>query len=84
MAEEKEVKKSQFERDLDALSTQHTFARMVRYIKMERERCIKEMHDVSTEGVQQLSGRILQADDLMDAFKWEELEKRHRTALEVV
>lgn len=75
--EQKKDTRTQFEKDLDGLSRSEPFARLVKFIYDEREKCIAEMHDVPTDSLQQLAGRILAANDLLEDFKWNELQKRH-------
>lgn len=73
--------KSQFEKDIEQLSRYEAFARIVKFIRDEREIHIGELHEASTNDLQQISGMILEADKFLHVFGWEALEKRHREFL---
>jgi hypothetical protein len=46
--------------DLNTLRTHDSFIRYLRVINELREETISELHEASTDKIQQLSGRILQ------------------------
>lgn len=83
MSEGKGEGKSLYDRDLEHLHQYEQFARMMNYIYLERERNIVEMHEAPTDQLQQLSGKILEADRILSDFKWEDLRARHAAHLNV-
>ena len=71
---------SQFEQDVAMLSQHAAFARLLANIKAIREESIVQFHDVGTDRLQQLSGRILAYDDVLRMCNAEEVMARHRDA----
>lgn len=69
--------KTQFEKDIEQLSTHEAFARVVQWIRDEREIHISELHGAKTDEIQQISGMILEGDKMLQMFGWESLRKRH-------
>ena len=43
-----------------------------------REEAIEELHEASIENIQQISGRIITYDQLLQLSSWQELSIRHR------
>ena len=58
--------------DIEHLNRHDSFNRFIDLIKQMREECIAEMHEVSTDKLQQLSGRILSYDQIMTIASWSE------------
>jgi|GEM_PF-1895818 len=73
--------KPSLQEDVDSLSNYESFARLVNVIKALREECIVDMHESSTDKLQQLSGRIISYDQILQMCSWEKLEKRHKDFL---
>ena len=73
--------KTQFEKDLEQLHQYDAFARIVNLIRMEREISITEMHEAETKDLQQISGKILEADKYLQMFEWDTLKEKHRDRL---
>ena len=60
------------EEDLEHLKRHDSFNRFIDLIKQMREECIAEMHEVPTDKLQQLSGRILSYDQIITMADWAE------------
>ena len=73
--------KNNLEKDIEVLSNYEHFARFIKVIEQLREECIADMHDASTETLQQLSGRILSYDQILQMVDWKNLQKRHKDFL---
>ena len=43
-----------------------------------REEAIEELHEATSETIQQVSGRIITYDQLLQLASWQELSNRHR------
>ena len=43
-----------------------------------REESIAELHEATSDNIQQISGRIITYDQLLQLVNWEELRNRHR------
>ena len=68
----------------DDIKTRHNYEAFARFIKMVhelREEAIEELHEASTENIQQISGRIITYDQLLQLSSWQELSVRHRENL---
>jgi hypothetical protein len=42
-----------------------------------REETISELHEASSENIQQVSGRIITYDQILQLVNWSELSKKH-------
>jgi geranylgeranyl pyrophosphate synthase len=60
------------EKDIEHLKRHDSFNRFIDLIKQMREECIGEMHEVPTDKLQQLSGRILSYDQIITMASWAE------------
>ena len=60
------------QKDIEHLKRHDSFNRFIDLIKQMREECISEMHEVPTDKLQQLSGRILSYDQIMTMASWAE------------
>lgn len=67
--------------DINALHNHETFARFMSTIYILREETISEMHEAPTEALQQLSGRIVTYDQILQMSGWDDLRIRHRESL---
>ena len=67
--------------DLQALHNHETFARFIKTINDLREETISEMHEASSDTIQQVSGRIITYDQILQFVNWEALKKRHSDQL---
>ena len=73
--------KNSLDQDIEALSNYEHFARFINVIEQLREECISDMHEASIEALQQLSGRILSYDQILQMANWEKLQKRYKDFL---
>jgi hypothetical protein len=69
------------EKDIEALSNYEHFARFIKVIEQLREECIADMHEASTDQLQQIAGRILSYDQLLQMVDWNKIQKRHKDFL---
>lgn len=67
--------------DLKALQQYDTFGRFISVIHQLREETIAEMHEAPTELLQQLSGRIVTYDQVLQMADWPLLQARFRESL---
>jgi hypothetical protein len=63
-------------KSLERLHNNEDFLKFLEYIYGIREWCISQMHDVPTERLQQLSGRILAAEEILGVAKWQEMSEK--------
>ncbi len=64
------------EEDLQALSQHEHFARFLQVISDLREETIEELHEATSDNIQQISGRILTYDQVLQMCDWRNLRKR--------
>ncbi len=64
------------EKDLQALSQHEHFARFLQVISDLREETIEELHEATSDNIQQISGRILTYDQVLQMCDWRNLRKR--------
>lgn len=62
------------DRDIDTLVTHDTFIRFLNFIETLRDECISDLHNANTETVQQISGRILSYDQILEMTNFKELK----------
>ena len=62
--------------DISKLQDYEAFARFVKMIHELREETIQELHEAPTEQIQQVSGRIVTYDQIIQMAGWELLKKR--------
>jgi hypothetical protein len=67
----------QIQEDIKTLYNYEAFARFIKLIHNLREEAIEELHEASNETIQQVSGRIITYDQVLQLVNWEELVKRH-------
>ena len=67
----------QIQDDIKTLYNYEAFARFIKLIHNLREEAIEELHEASSETIQQVSGRIITYDQVLQLVNWEELVKRH-------
>jgi hypothetical protein len=60
--------------DLNTLRTHDSFIRYLRVINELREETISELHEASTDKIQQLSGRILSYDQILHLSNFTEVK----------
>ena len=64
--------------DIKTLYNYEAFARFIKMVHQLREESIEELHESTSEKIQQISGRIITYDQLLQLVNWEELRNRHR------
>ena len=69
------------EKDLQALSQHEHFARFLQVISDLREETIEELHEATSDNIQQISGRILTYDQVLQMCDWRNLQKRFQDRL---
>ena len=67
----------QIQDDIKTLYNYEAFARFIKLIHNLREEAIEELHEASNETIQQVSGRIITYDQVLQLVNWEELVKKH-------
>tara|TARA_R110002020_G_scaffold148662_1_gene324593 strand:+ start:3761 stop:3979 length:219 start_codon:yes stop_codon:yes gene_type:complete len=64
--------------DIKTLYNYEAFARFMKMVHQLREETIEELHEATSNNIQQISGRIITYDQLLQLVNWEELRIRHR------
>ena len=64
--------------DIKTLYNYEAFARFIKMVHQLREESIEELHEATNNNIQQISGRIITYDQLLQLVNWEELRNRHR------
>ena len=67
----------QIQDDIKTLYNYEAFARFIKLIHNLRDEAIEELHEASIENIQQVSGRIITYDQVLQLVNWEELVKRY-------
>ncbi len=62
----------------DSLIHNDAFVAFLQGIKDQRESFIQSLHNAPTERVQQISGRILMADEILEIGGWRQIEDRRK------
>ncbi|MBT8448062.1 MAG: hypothetical protein KJO69_00115 [Gammaproteobacteria bacterium] len=70
------------ELDIKVLAQYEHFARFLSAIEMAREAAIGDMCDSPTDTIQQLAGRAVAYNDILNMANWDEVKKRHRESLD--
>ena len=63
--------------DIKTLYNYEAFARFMKMVHQLREESIEELHEATSDNIQQISGRIITYDQLLQLVNWEELRNRH-------
>ena len=66
--------KDNIDRDIDTLKTHDTFIRFLSFVETLRDECIADLHNANTEKIQQISGRILSYDQLLEMTQFKDLK----------
>jgi len=62
--------------DIKKLQEYESFGRFIKMIHELREETIEEMHEASTDKLQQLSGRVITYDQIIQMADWRLLQNR--------
>lgn len=60
--------------DIKALQNYESFARFMNLIHSLREETISELHEAPSDKMQQISGRIITYDQMLQMCDWEKLQ----------
>ena len=69
------------ESDLKTLSKHEHFARFLQVVEDLREETIEELHNATNENIQQVSGRIITYDQILQMCDWKNLKIRYSERL---
>ena len=64
----------------DDIKTLHNYEACARFIEMVhelREETITELHEATSDNIQQVSGRIITYDQILQLVNWSELSRKH-------
>ncbi len=67
--------------DIEALSMHESFARLIEQVNSDRENAISEMREASNSQLQQISGVIVECDNILKLCNWPKLRERHKSRL---
>ena len=70
------------ETDLQALGNHEHFARFLKVVADLREETIEELHEATSDNIQQISGRILTYDQILQMCDWRNLQVRFSDRLD--
>lgn len=60
--------------DIKTLQNYESFARLMNLIHSLREETISELHEAPSDRIQQISGRIITYDQILQMCDWEKLQ----------
>lgn len=60
--------------DIKSLQNYESFARFINLIHSLREETISELHEAPSDKMQQISGRIITYDQILQMCDWEKLQ----------
>jgi hypothetical protein len=72
------------ETDLKVLGNHEHFARFLQVVEDLREETIEELHKATSDNIQQISGRIITYDQILQMCDWKNLQARHKESLRSV
>ena len=64
--------------DIKSLQNYESFARFMNLIHSLREETISELHEAPSDKMQQISGRIITYDQMLQMCDWEKLQSNFR------
>jgi len=67
----------QIQDDIKTLHNYEAFARFIKMVYELREETIAELHEATSDNIQQVSGRIITYDQILQLVNWSELSKKH-------
>jgi hypothetical protein len=67
----------QIQDDIQTLHNYEAFARFMQMIHELREEAIAELHEADNDNLQQVSGRIITYDQILQLSNWSQLSKKH-------
>ena len=63
--------------DINSLHSYESFARFIKMVHELREETIAELHESTSDNIQQVSGRIITYDQILQLVNWQELSQKH-------
>jgi hypothetical protein len=60
--------------DIETLKTHDTFVRFLGFIETLKNECISDLHDASLDKIQQISGRILSYDQILEMTEYSDIK----------
>ena len=67
----------QIQDDIQTLHNYEAFARFIKMLYELREETIAELHEATSDNIQQVSGRIITYDQVLQLVNWQELSQKH-------
>ena len=67
----------QIQDDIKTLHNYEAFARFIKMVHELREETISELHEATSDNIQQVSGRIITYDQILQLVNWSELSRKH-------
>ena len=67
----------QIQDDINTLHNYEAFARFIKMVHELREETIAELHESTSDNIQQVSGRIITYDQILQLVNWQELSQKH-------
>ena len=67
----------QIKDDIKTLHNYEAFARFIKMVHELREETISELHEATNDTIQQVSGRIITYDQILQLVNWQELSRKH-------
>ena len=67
----------QIQDDIQTLHNYEAFARFIKMLYELREETIAELHEANSDNIQQVSGRIITYDQVLQLVNWQELSQKH-------
>jgi hypothetical protein len=67
----------QIQDDIQTLHNYEAFARFIKMLHELREETIAELHEATSDNIQQVSGRIITYDQVLQLVNWQELSQKH-------
>ena len=71
----------ELQQDLKVLSNHEHFARFLQVVEDLREETIEELHNATSDNIQQVSGRIITYDQILQMCNWKQVKMQHAERL---
>ena len=71
----------ELQEDLRVLSNHEHFARFLQVVEDLREETIEELHNATSDNIQQISGRIITYDQILQMCNWKQVKMQHAERL---
>ena len=67
----------QIQDDIKTLHNYEAFAPFIKIVHELREETINELNEATNDTIQQVSGRIIRYDQILQLVNWQELSRKH-------